>query len=172
MSSRKIYQYIIPFIFLLSCQSKNNNSNAIPGVFIPEHTLSDKKDTAFSIGKENYKVEIIGQYTDESPPSKLYRDKKGHPYYRYYRDMNFGITIYDNDKIKFAKSGIKKSDFAIDLPKNIIDSGVMMPLTFNYVPENGLFVFYSKVQIPGTNNSSGIGLVINQEFKPNYIVTK
>jgi hypothetical protein len=163
---------VIFFILIFIISACTNNSKNIPSVTIPVKATSSKTDTSFTVDNKNYKVGITQSYTNETVPSnKTIMGHSGRSYRASYRDLNFDISISENNIVKFTKSHLTKSDFSKDLSKNVLDSGIMKPIVFQYVPENGLFVFYSKVEIPGST-SSGVGIVVNQDFKANYIVTK
>jgi hypothetical protein len=155
-------------VALVACNLKDKNQT--PGYFIPTHSESKTIDTSFTDGPSNYHVEILEQYTSRTPPSRTYKDKDGKDYYKYYRDLDFNINVSVNGQLKFTKKGMNIKDFAKDLPKAILDSGILSPIVFKYYPESNLLVFLTRTRIPGAGTETGSALILDKDFKPSYVV--
>jgi len=164
---------LLAFILLFSVlQACSHTSDKPVSMYIPASIESSKTDTVFTADGAKYEVKIVQNYTNRCPPSRIYKDVNDKPYYKCYRDMDFDISIMQNDVLKYSRPGFRKADFAKALPKDLQDSAVMNPMSFKYDPANKLFVFGSWTGIHESNSGKEIGLVVNKDFKGSIVVAK
>jgi hypothetical protein len=156
---------------LSSCGSSIKEKDKIGGYFIPLLMTSTKTDTVFRVGGSKYEIEILQTYTTHCPPSRIYKDEKNNPYYKFYRDMDFDITIYENGNTKFYKIGLTKKDFENVLNPNLKDSAVMNPIYFKFDPVRHSFIFSSWIGIKGSAKGKEVALFVNKDFKANYLTS-